>query len=296
VSERKESMDISEWVEFGIRSFVASSENGLGNDNGEPYWGAPLIGFSSGADPLYSEVKRLIGPFYWEPIDIFKASFPGVRVSPEELTVIAWVLPQTRVTKMDNRKETRYPARRWARSRKFGEEFNAKLRAHIVSLLNGGGIEAVAPQLSPLWELKVSERYGLSSTWSERHGAHISGLGTFGLCDGLITPLGKAIRCGSVVARFKAVPTPRPYKGVTGYCLFLARGTCGKCMERCPAGAITPEGHNKVKCLEYIDSAAADYAMKHYGVDTHPCGLCQTKVPCESRIPAVKTGDREKEE
>jgi epoxyqueuosine reductase len=287
-------MDISEWVEFGIRSFVASPENGLGNKDNEPYWAEPLVGFSSGGDPLYSEIKSLIGPFYWEPIDIFTASFPEVRVLPGELAVIAWVLPQTKATRMDSRKETQYPSRRWARSRMFGEEFNARLRAHVVSLLKGGGIEAVAPQLSPLWELKVSERYGLSSPWSERHAAHISGLGTFGLCDGLITPVGKAVRCGSVVARFKTAPTVRPYGSVSEYCLFLNGGTCGRCMERCPAGAITPQGHNKVKCLEYIDSVTADYAKKQYGIDTHPCGLCQTKVPCEAHIPVVKTGDSER--
>ena len=46
--------------------------------------------------------------------------------------------------------------------------------------------------------MKMSEKYGMASCWSERHAAFVSGLGTFGLCDGLITPVGKAMRCGSV--------------------------------------------------------------------------------------------------
>ena len=45
------------------------------------------------------------------------------------------------------------------------------------------------------WELRVHCQA------LETHAAHAAGLGTFGLCDGLITPIGKAIRVGSVVAK-----------------------------------------------------------------------------------------------
>ncbi len=100
-----------------------------------------------------------------------------------------------------------------------------------------------------------SEKYGLSSAWSERHAAYVSGLGTFGLCDGLITPLGKAMRCGSVIARLSVTPTPRLYEDHHAYCLFFTKGICGKCADRCPAGAISKEkGHDKKRCQEYIDT------------------------------------------
>ena len=99
--------------------------------------------------------------------------------------------------------------------------------------------------LSPLWERKESERFVFASNWSERHAAHAAGLGTFGLCDGLITPVGKAMRCGSVVARIKIPATPRPYKHHREYCLFFTKGTCGKCIKRCPAEAVTKEGHKQ---------------------------------------------------
>lgn len=59
---------------------------------------------------------------------------------------------------------------------------------------------------------KLDEKSGYVSRWSERHVAYISGLGTFGLSDALITPLGKAMRCGSVVARVKIQPTARSYE------------------------------------------------------------------------------------
>ena len=126
------------------------------------------------------------------------------------------------------------------------------------------GCEAVAPTNHPSWERKVSERYGFASVWSERHAAYVAGLGTFGLCDGLITPAGKAMRCGSVVARIQIPPTERPYTDHHAYCLHFSHGTCGKCIERCPAGAITRAGHDKKKCLDYEDNFTTPYVQSRF--------------------------------
>ena len=129
-----------------------------------------------------------------------------------------------------------------------------------------------------------SEKYGMASSWSERHAAYAAGLGTFGLCDGLITPKGKAIRCGSVVARIQVPATPRPYQDHHAYCLYYAKGICGLCTTRCPAGAVTKSGHNKMACSKQCN-ATAEYADKQLGLKGYGCGFCQTGVPCESKIP-----------
>jgi len=134
------------------------------------------------------------------------------------------------------------------------------------------------------WQSTDSPRYVYASTWSERHAAYACGLGTFGLCDGLITPLGKAVRVGSVVARLEVPPTPRPYSDHRAYCLFFAQGTCGECIARCPAGAISEAGHDKVKCRDHLNRTRA-FVGEHYGFDGYGCGLCQTGVPCESGVP-----------
>jgi epoxyqueuosine reductase len=284
----KDRFGLSAWIEESIKAFVKSSENSLRTGESEPAWDTPLVGFSRGDDPVFEEIKLAIGPFYWTPLDIFRQTFPELRITSDQLTVIAWVLPQTKATKSDNRKETKYGSERWARSRKFGEEFNVRLRRHTVTLLTEAGFEAVSPQLSPLWNTKESPRFGLSSTWSERHAAYACGLGTFGLCDGLITPAGKAMRCGSVVARFSTPPISRPYNDHREYCLFYANGTCGKCISRCPAGAVSTKGHDKVKCQNYLEMVVSKHARDVYGLEAYGCGLCQTKVPCESRIPTTR--------
>ncbi len=278
--------DRAGWIRAVLTDFVARSpENTLQNREKERAFDAPLVGFSRGDDPILGSLKEHVGPFHWTPQEIFVQSFPGAQPAPHELTVISWILPQTEATKEDNRRERVFPSERWARARIYGEEVNVKLRDHLVEVLTQAGFQAMAPSNSSLWSRKMSERYGFASTWSERHAAYASGLGTFGLCDGLITPKGKAMRAGSVVARIEVAPTPRPYEDHRAYCLFSTRGLCGKCMDRCPVGAITEAGHDKLKCLQHLRPGTHQYVKSHFGFDGYGCGLCQTGVPCESKVP-----------
>ena len=290
--------DMAAWIRDSICEYVSSGENSLyPGGPPEPAWMAPLVGFSSGDDPLYRLFKEDIGEFYWMPAEIFAATFPGAKASPGELTVISWILPQTERTRRESAREKTLPSERWARARKYGEDFNVKLRSHLAERLGAAGFDAVAPAISPLWRTEKSERYGFASSWSERHAAYAAGLGTFGLCDGLITARGKAMRCGSVVARVSVTPSPRPYDDHHAYCLFYVNGTCGKCAERCPADAISREGgHDKQKCREYAHTVGGKSIVERFGFEMHACGLCQVDVPCEARNPIpIQTGTEREE-
>ncbi|UCE29225.1 MAG: epoxyqueuosine reductase [Candidatus Bathyarchaeota archaeon] len=279
--------DLSRWIEGIIKSFINESpENSLGYETGEKAWAEPLIGFSAGDDPLYQFYKSDIGDFYWTPLEIFMKTFLSTKATADQLAVISWILPQTEATKADNRRQIKYPSERWARTRVQGEEVNNKLRRYVVSALREKGVKAVAPMLSPSWKQKESEHYGFASTWSERHVAYASGLGTFGLCDGLITSKGKAMRCGSVVATINIQPTLRPYSNYHAYCLHFSEGTCGMCIRRCPAGAISKVGHDKIKCRNYVHNVVGEFVKRNYSLKSYGCGLCQTRVPCESKIPS----------
>lgn len=279
--------ELSAWVGEAIQKFCASSpENSLQNQAGERAFETPIVGFSSGSDPLWHELQQDIGSFYLTPLDFFERAFPGTEVRADELTVISWILPHIAATKDSNARETSYPTDRWARGKFYGEKFNMAMRRHLLETLTNAGIPAIAPAASPFWTGAASPKYGMASNWSERHAAYVSGLGTFGLCDGLITPVGKAMRCGSVVARMAIPPTIRPYRGHHDYCLHFSHGACGQCAKRCPVGAITDAGHDKKKCVEYIHQLKTDYIRTKFGLDVDVCGLCQTGVSCESRIPA----------
>lgn len=277
--------DAAAWITAVIHDFVAHSpENNLGNGTAEKSWGTPLTGFAAGDDPLFEEFRTHVGPFHWTPLEAFALAFPDPVASAAELTVISWILPQTEATKADNSGETLYPAERWARSRLYGENFNETLRRHVVATLQKAGYAAAAPTLLPQWSGMPSDRYGDASKWSERHAAYASGLGTFGLSDGLITPLGKAVRVGTVVARIKVPPSERPYGSHQEYCLYFSRGACGKCVKRCPVNSINTDGRNKRTCRKQLQKMA-EHVKATYGFDGYGCGLCQTAVPCESGIP-----------
>jgi epoxyqueuosine reductase QueG len=273
------------WIKNLIRDFIATSPlNTMQNQTRDPAWDDVLVGFASGADPIWQQYKEYIGPFHWTPWEVFSQHCPGESAGAADLTVVSWVLPQREAVRKANRRAKRYPAEEWARIRVYGEEFNAGLRRHVADSLKQAGHAAVAPMLVPNWTIVKSERFSYASSWSERHAAHAAGLGTFGLCDGLITARGKAMRVGSVVAGVSIQPTPRPYNDHRAYCLYFAEGTCGKCIDRCPARAITRAGHDKEKCRLHL-ARSREHVKKTYRFEGYGCGLCQVGVPCEAGIP-----------
>jgi epoxyqueuosine reductase len=291
--------DLRPFVERFIENSLAVPENNtLGPGTAGGAWDGFLLGYSSGADGLYADLKEHIGPFHWSPAEAFAlgsgargllgdsapGAAPPANPCPGELTVISWALCQTEATKAANRRETDLPSEPWARARIFGQEGNRALHLALVDTLAARGYPAVAPGLLPEWGDAESATYGRASTWSERHVAYVSGLGTFGLAGGLITERGQAVRFGSVIVRAAIPPTPRLYADHFARCLFFARGTCGACVKRCPVGSVSKEGRDKEACARHLQ-VTKEHVRRKFGFDGYGCGLCQTGVPCESGIP-----------
>ncbi|HUL31164.1 MAG TPA: epoxyqueuosine reductase [Thermodesulfobacteriota bacterium] len=256
------------------------------------YWEEPLVGFASGIDPLFLEYKTVIGPFHLTPREIVSAALRergrGLLFTEiEQISVISWVLPASEDTRKSNRQEKQFPSKLWAYTRDFGEACNDALKKHVTTFLEDLGHLAVAPTLSSTFQYIRDEKIGWASPWSERHIAYACGLGTFSLNDGLITPKGMAVRFGSVVAVLKLTPNEKKYRHHRENCLQFRNEKCGKCIRRCPAGAITEKGHNKDKCSKYIVSESLRAKRLEYGLQnaSSSCGLCQTDVPCEFEIP-----------
>ncbi len=264
-----------------IRRFALESPFNRMED-GAPYFDEPLVGFADGDDPLFTEYKRIIGDFHLTPLEILQRAFSREISSA---SVIVWILPITRPTRESNRSQDLLPSRAWSQTRNHGETFNVALRRHMVTWLEGKGRRAIAPQLAPFWKEFADTPVGIASAWSERHGAYAAGLGTFSLNDALITSKGIAHRIGSVITDLALAPAPRPYPDHLHNCLFHREGTCGVCIDRCPVGAISQSGHDKPRCRRYVYEEVPDQVAKLYDVAQTGCGLCQTRVPCEERIP-----------
>jgi epoxyqueuosine reductase QueG len=283
----------NEVLEQTIRNFIQESEFNRRTplDQGA-YWDEPLVGFASGTDPLFFEYKTLISPLHQTPREIMAAALrekgqPLSLSAVEQISVISWVLPAAEDTRKSNRREDRFPSKLWAYTRDFGEACNDALRRHVTGFLENMGHVAVAPVLLPSYKSFRDEKVGLASPWSERHVAFACGLGTFSLNDGFITPKGIAVRIGSVVTLLRLTPSEKKHRHVRENCLFFRNETCGKCIPRCPAGAISESGHDKDKCWEYIGSKPLHEKRLEYGLKnpSTSCGLCQTGVPCEFQIP-----------
>ena len=256
------------------------------------YLEEPLVGFASGMDSLFFEYKTIIGSFHLTPREIISAALKekgrGLLFSEiEQISVISWVLPISEDTRKSNRREGQFPSKLWVYTKEFGEACNNALRRHVTGFLEDLGHLAVAPSLLPSFQSFRDENIGWTSFWSERHVAYTCGLGTFSLNDGFITPKGMAIRVGSVVTLLKLTPSEKRYRNSKENCLQFRNEKCGKCISRCPAGAITKKGHDKDKCHDYIDSDPVKAKRSEYGLQnpSPSCGLCQTNVPCEFEIP-----------
>jgi epoxyqueuosine reductase len=246
-----------------IEQMIATSpENRLFMIDESPIFEAPLVGFASGADPLFEEYKRIIGPYHLTPLEALRAdsTLPTAEdrldPDPKGLTVICWALPISRRTRKTNADRDTYPSLRWGHTKVHGEAFNDLIRQKVVGLLRMQGYLATAPFLLPVCQRMYNSTYvypaGPVSPWSERHALYAAGLGTFGLSDGFITPRGIAMRCGTVVVNLKIPPTPRPYASHVDNCSFYTDKSCTVCIDRCPAGAITIKGHDKALCHGYF--------------------------------------------
>lgn len=269
-------------VAGAIQRFVGESSFNRCAGTGNYWFDEPVTGFASAQDPIFREFKNIIGDFHLTPAEIFEK---GLGEKLREGTVICWILPVSLRARESNREERRWPSLEWARTRTHGEEFNNRLREHVVNILEDGGYRSVAPILMSHFKSVVDVRVGPASTWSERHAAYAAGLGTFSLSDGLITDRGIAHRCGSVVTGLVLEPTVGRRGDHRANCLYFHDGSCGSCIGRCPAGAIDVSGHDKRKCREYLYGNIPAETAGRYDVQVLGCGLCQTDVPCEGRNP-----------
>ncbi len=277
--------DPAEAITAAIKAFVSTSPlNRMPSTREHVIFGEPLVRFADGDDPLYTEYKTIISEEHLTPREAVAQA--GVEVPPK-LSVISYVLPIVEETRLSNRLATEVPSRRWSHTRYYGELFNEAVRQHIVDVLTGAGYLAVSPSLQPYFRTLTNDRIGVHSVWSERHTAFAAGHGTFGLSDGFITTeRGIAHRCGSVITDLPLPVSGRISDDPYGNCIHYVDGTCKACAVRCPADAISEQGHDKRKCMGYLRTIGY-LPVTAYKDETsvYGCGLCQTKVPCEYRLP-----------
>lgn len=238
------------------------------------FYDDPLFGIAAAQDPLFQTLLEpgVVGTGTLLPQDIL----------PTAISVISWFLPFTEEVRRGNRESMTIPSDAWRQARIEGQDTNFAVGDALCRTLEAEGFVAI--QVSHSDKFKMLAPF--CSNWSERHVAHIAGLGTFGLSKGLITEKGMAGRFGSIVTDAELQPTQRPYKTPFEYCIM-----CGACAENCPGLAIEPlkgvsDGKDHLACNEFLKTTKE---MQRCGAGErfrYGCGKCQVSVPCESRNPS----------
>lgn len=256
-------------------------------DIDEKYYDTPIVRVADVNDPLFAEYKTVIGDFHFTPRQIFEDVY-GLN-SLLQGSVVSLVLPVSEYVRQSNRRKDQ-SSREWAWLRSFADEALIEETAkHLSQYLGLFGGKSVIPILHGSYR-KMMTPTGPVSNWSERHAAFVAGHGTFSLNDGFITERGIAVRFVSVITDLKLTPDKRTAIRHHENCLFCSVGKCGACMKRCPVGAITKDGHDKMKCAAYTYGEASKQRAVEYGGIYQfgaGCGLCQVAVPCEYKAPVL---------
>lgn len=267
------------------RYFRENKENWFEEISGY-YFEEPVIKFASSEESLFNEYKEIIGNHHLTPKESFELAFG--EGSYKGGTTISIVLPINEKTRKSNRRQIEWASKEWVLTRTYGDEiFMTGFAKHLEGYLCKLGYKTVAPYCAEWFKTQRSVT-GPTSNWSERHIAYAAGLGTFSINDAFITEKGIAVKLISVVTELKLTPNPRTAKSHTENCLLCSKGTCGACIKRCPVNAISREGHDKMKCMQYVYGEESRMLAESYGASPKAgsgCGLCQTGVPCEGKNP-----------
>ena len=244
-------------IEF-VRCFNEKSESG-------PIWREPCFAYADASDPMFSELKSVIGEHHKLPKDIME----------DGKTVIAYFIPIGKNI-ADSNIPGYFASEEWARTYletiDLIKSINNGLN-HLFSL-HGWKIAMTADNRS--WDPET-----MKCNWSHRHAAYIAGLGTWGVNHGLITEKGVCGRFGTLITDAYIEPTKRPEKE---YCLYKQNESCKLCVSACPVSALyVPDTYDNWACKAVTDENAEHHESIGFA---DVCGKCMCGMPCSMNISA----------
>lgn len=254
-------------TEFIIEFAKKHDTGGLISD----IWRTPLVRFGDANHPDMKKLRKLVHPDHVLPKEVL----------PDANVIIAYFFPLTEKIGNSNKKE-RLSSKDWAMAYEKTNAAFGELNQALVSLLEEKGYHAIVTQQALQYDESI-----LKSRWSQRHVAKLCGLGTFGINNMLITEAGCCGRIGTVITNLDVEPDAPITEE---YCMFRKNGSCGACVSRCPANALTKEGYNRFVCNALCDENAKvhvgygnSYTLENTKQEltgTNTCGKCVVGVPC----------------
>lgn len=268
---------VSELFPLITKTISESSAPFFFRDDGERLFLAPQYGCRRGDDPLFEKLSGIV-PGHLMPREVLSAKQNVPADSP--CSVLSLVFPLNRKTARENGAEKTAPSKSWQESRKNWDPLIELVESTVLPYFADRGVPAVrADALEDGWD----NNRDTSFCWSERHVAWACGLGSFGLHGALITEYGAAHRLMSFITACEFNQYATVENDPFAACLWHNNKTCGSCMNRCPAGAVTEQGRDNTKCCAYLDELKGKEGYA-YG-EMSACGLCMTGVPCAIKNP-----------
>ncbi|GKU27504.1 (Fe-S)-binding protein [Clostridium folliculivorans] len=249
-----------------IREFIKKYQEDNDIESG---WKEPLISYADASDKRFYKLKEIVSPSHAMPQDFL----PGAK------TVVSYFIPFEDFI-VESNIEGRISSKIWARAYIETNKLIFDLNSYIKNELEKLGYKSnIIPATHNFDTTK------LISDWSHRHVAYISGLGTFGLNNMLITEKGCCGRVGSFVTDLELEPS-NIKEGEN--CLYKRNNVCKKCVARCVNAALKVESFNRHKCYEMCLSNAEVHSEIEL---SDVCGKCLVNLPCSTTNP-VKLIDK----
>jgi len=221
----------------------------------------PIIGFVSADDPGFSNLPILTGFSHLLPGDLL----PGAR------SIVSFFLPFAPGIVYANQAHKDLVAREWALAYQETNALIGLITSRLIEKLSHYGIKAAAEPATGNFDQSV-----LKSHWSHKSIAVMSGIGSFGLHQMVITDAGCAGRFGSFVLDVE-LPIASPPKKER--CEYFETGACLDCVLACPVIALDEEEpFNRAACWQQC-LRNGEY-FQDLGAEVQVCGKCAVLGPC----------------
>lgn len=231
------------------------------------FWRRPILA-SAPADERFDALPQIAMDEHLLPNDLLASA----------RSVLVFFIPFQRWLIKENREGER-PCRNWGLAYVHTNDLINRAGQALGNMLQTAGFRS---ELTPATHNFDEKR--LMARWSHKHLAHLVGLGRFGTHCMLITPKGCCGRFGSLVT--EAELGGHPLMITQEACLLKAGKKCGKCIEKCPVGALAEKDFDRRKCWDRLNDNldTLDY-FSGLPETTHVCGKCAAMMPCSFTNP-----------